>query len=241
MTQLQKGVRIALALLLLLSMLLSVSCKQNKIIPSEDAIGDIGAFLDLHDVEYAITEKDAFSKWIGHFRIEKTPFDKYAEVYTSESETEWKYVGYADAFDFMNSASYADGVLLSEDASLTLYKEIDGITIPCGVTFEDSFDETAMRLGFGEKLRTRFTADEGSQTVMTLAEKDGKTIVYRNLVRGDKNTEEKAPLLIEYAERGEYARKDGSKGTWHRTLTFAFRYENGFPLDHVELAVMRNT
>ena len=57
----------------------------------------------------------------------------------------------------------------------------------------------------------------------------------------DENTEEKAPLLIEYTERGEYALKDGSKGTWHRTLTFAFRYENGFPLDHVELAVMRNT
>ena len=188
MKRLQYGVRISLVLCLALLMLVSVSCKQNKIVPAENALADMERFLTVYDVDYEITGKQPFDDWLSGFRYENGKLKDYAETHSSKSETKWSYGGYSDAFDFMNLI-LTDGTTVTESASLKLYQLLDGMTIPCGVTYEDSFDEAAIRFGFGEDLRKRFSADEGSKTDMTLKSDGSKKVVYRNLIKSDDKEE----------------------------------------------------
>ena len=153
--------------------------------------------------------------------------------------------GYAaggDNFGFRNDYQASDDNKTA-DYTNSFYTKVplDGLTLPVGIEFEDTLRDVLDMLSIATDPSANFTADEGSDIVMTLYRDDRYTLIFKNWYLSKEPIEVDIPYELIFIENYTYVhiRADNRESSVTRTIEFTFAPETK-TIDTFRVAVHEN-
>ena len=142
----------------------------------------------------------------------------------------------------LKGGTLANGYEKSRDGTYELYSntlktrmDLGGLTLPYGITFDDTLKVVFEKMGYTNTPYDSFVADSNSQNTMTLYTKNGESLVYYDFQITDPRGEYIIPYVLEYTGVDRYILDDGKSGMLIQCVTFSFSSEG--KLYEVEMSV----
>lgn len=142
----------------------------------------------------------------------------------------------------LKSGTLANEYEKSRDGTYEIYTntlktrmDLGGLTLPYGITFDDTLKIVFEKMGYANTPYDCFVADDNFQNTMTLYEKNGESLVYYDFQITDPRGEYIIPYVLEYTGVDRYLLEDGEVGTLNKRVTISFSSEG--KLYEVEMSV----
>ena len=117
----------------------------------------------------------------------------------------------------------------SEDRTTAVYTNsfytrvpLDGLTLPCGIEFDNALRDVTEKLGIAIKLPSKFTPDGGTDDTMTLYKDERYTLIFKNLNLSKEPIMTEAPYELVFTENYTFTRENGSVSNVTRTIKLSF-------------------
>ena len=137
------------------------------------------------------------------------------------------YAAFSDNFGFRNDYQASDNKKTA-DYTNTFYTRVplDGLALPCGIEFEDTLRDVLNKLSISTDPSASFTADEGSDTVMTLYRDERYTLVFKNFLLSKEPIEVDIPYELIFTENYTFTLESGRESNVTRTVKLTFTPED---------------
>ena len=137
------------------------------------------------------------------------------------------YAARGDKFSFRNDYKASDDNKTADyNNSFSTQVSLDGLTLPFGIEFEDTLRDVLNKLSISTDFSASFTADEGSDTVMTLYRDERYTLVFKNFLLSKEPIEVDIPYELIFTENYTFTRESGREANVTRTVKLTFTPED---------------
>ncbi len=115
---------------------------------------------------------------------------------------------------------------------------LDDLTLPCGITFDDTLSTLLKKLGVNFDPKDDFISDKENEGTMTLKSDEGSELkLVNNLLLADESDKPLYDFTLRYTEKYKTTRGDGKESDVTRTVIIFFTDEN-YKLGRLELSVV---
>lgn len=137
------------------------------------------------------------------------------------------YAASGEGFGFRNDFQASEnGKTADYTNSFYTRVPLDGLALPCGIEFEDTLRDVLDKLSISADPSVSFTADEGSDTVMTLYRDERYTLVFKNFLLSKEPIEVDIPYELIFTENYTFTRESGRESNVTRTAKLTFTPED---------------
>ena len=221
--------RITMILISTCMLLSFASCEKDELEPINtipDA--DIPAFTEWLDSEGfvpGLSQSDMIEKMDGYTNNGQSVANT-ATGYFYDGYNGGGYAAGGENFGFRNDYQASDNKKTA-DYTNTFYTRVplDGLALPCGIEFEDTLRDVLDKLNISSDPSANFTADEGSDIVMTLYRDERYTLIFKNWLLSEEPIEVDIPYELIFTENYAFTRESGRESNVTRTIILTFKPE----------------